>query len=100
MDDKLRKLKWDVKASKDHHEDATEHALKHARKDRPLDFNKKGHEEQFDFNLQVQDNLMAASRHLDKLDASERDKQIKKKAKDKLEEGGRRWQKAENDSVG
>ena len=87
VDDKLRKLEQDVETSKDHHEDAMEHALKRARKDRPLDFNRKGHEEQYSFNLQVQDNLTAAARQLEKLEASDRDKLIIKKAKDELEEG-------------
>ena len=87
VDNKLRKLERDVETSKDHHEDATERALKRARKDRPLDFNRKGHEEQFNFNLQVQDNLTAAARQLEKLESSDQDKLIIKKAKDELEEG-------------
>ena len=87
MDDKLKKLERDLEASRDDHEDAAERALKRARKDRPLVFNKKGHEEQFNFNLQVQDNLTAATRRLDKLQASDKDKQIIDKAKEELEEG-------------
>ena len=62
-------------------------ALKHARKDHPLDFNKKGHEEQFYFNLQVQDNLAAAARQLDKLETTDRDKAVLEKAREELEEG-------------
>ena len=65
----------------------TEEALKRARKERPLDFNKKGHEEQFRFNQQVQDNIAAASRQLGKLDTTDRDKAVLEKAKDELLEG-------------
>ena len=54
-------------AAKAHQEDATERALKCTRRERPLEFNRKGHEEQFRFNLQLQDNIDAASRQLEKL---------------------------------
>jgi len=86
MDNKLQKLEGDVKASKDHHEDVTGRALKRVRKDHPLKYSKKEQEEKFLFNLQVQDNLTAAARQLEKLEALDRDKQILKKAKDELKE--------------
>ena len=87
MGSKLSKLEEDLTAVKSQQEDVTEEALKRARKERPLDFNKKGHEEQFRFNQQVQDNIAAASRQLGKLDTTDHDKAVLEKAKDELLEG-------------
>jgi len=66
---------------KSHYEDMTEKALRFDRRQRPPDFNRKGHEEQYLFNLGVQDNISAASRQLDRLEISERDKSVVEKAK-------------------
>jgi len=57
MGTELSQLKEDLAAAKAQQEDATERALKLARRERSLDFNRKGHEEQFVFNQQVQDNI-------------------------------------------
>jgi len=87
MGDKLNKLEEDLAVAKAQQEDATEQALKRARKERPLEFNRKGHEEQFLFNQQVQGNIASASRQLGKLEATDRDKAVLEKARDELMEG-------------
>jgi len=60
MGDNLSKLEEDLATAKAEQEDSTEHLLKQARRDRPLEFNQKGHKEQFHFNPQVQDNITSA----------------------------------------
>jgi len=50
MGTELSQLKEDLAASKAQQEDATEQALQLARRECSLDFNRKGHEEQFVFN--------------------------------------------------
>ena len=87
MGDKLTKLEGDLAAAKAQQEDTTERALKRARRERPLELNRKGHEEQFHFNLQLQDNIAAASRQLGKVEAMERGKAIIDKAREELQEG-------------
>ena len=87
LNQKLLKLEKDVAATKDHHEDTTEHAIKRTRRGQPLEFNRVGHEEQFYFNLEVQDNNASASRQLDRLETSEKDKAIIQKVKEELQEG-------------
>jgi len=87
MGNKLSKLEEDLPTTKAEQEDLTERALKRARRDRPLEYNWKGHEEQFQFNLQVQDNIKSASRHLDKLEAIDCEKAVIEKAKEELQEG-------------
>jgi len=79
----------DIAAAKAQQEDATEQALKLAWRERSLDFNQKGHEEQFVFNQQVQDNIAAASKQLGKLESTtgDREKSVINKAKEKLQEG-------------
>jgi len=73
--------------TKDHHEDMTEHAIKRARRDQTLEFTCKGHEEKLYFNVEVQDNITAASRQLESVETSEKDKAIIQKAKEELQEG-------------
>jgi len=84
---KLGKLEADLAETKESHEESTERALKRIKRDRPLQFQKKGHEEQFKFNLDVQDHVSAAASHLGKLAPSEKDKPIVEKAIKELEEG-------------
>ena len=47
LEDKVAKLEEDVKSS---NQDAAERAVKKAKRERPLEFKRKGHEEQFYFN--------------------------------------------------
>jgi len=85
--EKLGKLEADLAATKESQEESTERALKRIRRDRPLQFQRKGHEEQFRFNLDVQDHVAAAANHLGKLAPSEKDKPIIERALKELEEG-------------
>ena len=64
MGTEISKLKEDLATAKEQQEDATERAVKLARREHNLDFNRKGHKEQFLFNQQVQDNIATASRQL------------------------------------
>jgi len=75
MGTELSQLKEDLAAAKAQQEDATEQALKLARRERSLDFNRKGHEKQFAFNQQVQDNIAATSRQLGKLESTAGDRE-------------------------
>ena len=52
LDIKLKKLEKDVAAAQ---EDATEKAIKRAKRDRPIKFKCKGHQEQYVFNEEVED---------------------------------------------
>ena len=87
MGSKLSKLEEDLSAAKTQQEDAMELALKRARKERPLEFNHKGHQEQFLFNETVKDNIAAATRQLGKIEPSDREKAVIEKAKEELQEG-------------
>ena len=68
MGTEISKLKEDMATAKEQQEDATKRAVKLVRRERNLDFNRKGHEEQFLSNQQVRDNIAAASRQLGKLE--------------------------------
>jgi len=62
--------------------------VKLASRERNLDFNRKGHKEQFLFNQQVRDNIAAASRQLGKLELTgDREKVVIDRARDELLEG-------------
>ena len=62
--------------------------MKLASRERNLDFNRKGHKEQFLFNQQVRDNIAAASRQLGKLELTgDREKAVIDRARDELLEG-------------
>jgi len=78
---KLNKLEQDMTAAQ---EDATERALKRSRRDRPTEFNRRGHKEQFDFNEEVDDRLDAAARKMRRLAPSEADKKLVQEAIDEL----------------
>ena len=54
LDTKLKKLEKDAATM---HEDAMERALKRAKQDRSLEFKQKGHQEQYEFNKEVEDHL-------------------------------------------
>ena len=64
LDDKLKKLEKDVAAAQ---QDATERALRKAKRGRSMEFKRKGHQEQFEFNEQVEDHLEAASKKIKKI---------------------------------
>ena len=58
------------------------------RRDKPYEFHRKGHEEQYRFNLGIVDHVAAATTQLDKIQpASEKDKAMLDKARKELEEG-------------
>ena len=52
LDEKLKKLEHDVATAQ---EDATERAIKRAKRECPYEFRKKGHQEQYLFNAEVAD---------------------------------------------
>ena len=88
LDGKLRKLEADVAASQESQEDATEQALKRLKRDKPYEFRRKGHEEQYRFNSEVSDHMSAAASQLSKLRPStDKDKATLEKARKELEEG-------------
>ena len=64
LDTKLKKLEKDVAAAQ---EDATERAIKRAKRDRLIEFKRKGHQEQYVFNEEVDDHLEAAVKKIKKL---------------------------------
>ena len=85
LEDKIAKLEEDVKSS---NQDAAERAVKKAKRERPLEFKRKGHEEQFYFNQDVGDCIAAATRHLGKIATpAEKEKAAMEKAVKELEEG-------------
>ena len=59
LDQWFRKLEEDFTKAQ---EDATERAIKHARREHPPEFKNKGHQEQFSFNLEVADHVDVAAR--------------------------------------
>ena len=67
----VKRLQDKVAATKSHYEDMMEHMLRFARRQRPPDFNREGHEEQYFFNLGIQDNISVASRQSDRLETSD-----------------------------
>ena len=74
LDGKLKKLEEDATATQ---QDATERALR----DRPYEFRRKGHEEQFSFNVEVGDRIDVAAIRLSKLTpSSDKDKATLKQA--------------------
>ena len=88
MGTEISKLKEDMATAKEQQEDATKRAVKLVRRERNLDFNRKGHEEQFLSNQQVRDNIAAASRQLGKLESTgDREKAVIDRARDELLEG-------------
>ena len=82
LDDKLKKLEKDVAAAQ---QDATERALRKAKRGRSMEFKRKGHQEQFEFNEQVEDHLKAASKRIKKI-ATPGDSDSKRFPKEALEE--------------
>jgi len=72
--EKLMKLEADLAATKESQEESTERALKRIKRGHPLQLQRKGHEELFRFNLDVQDHMSAAANYLRKLAPSEKDK--------------------------
>ena len=82
LDAKLKKLEKDVAAAQ---QDETERALRKAKRGRLMEFRRKGHQEQFEFNEQVEDHLEAASKKIKKI-ADPADSDSKKFLKEALEE--------------
>ena len=88
LDGKLKKLEADVVASQESQEDATERASKHLKRDKPYEFCRKGHEEQYRFNSEVLDHMSAAASQLSKLcPSTDKDKATLEKVRKELEEG-------------
>ena len=85
LEERFKKLEEDVAAS---HEDATERALKRVKRDRPLEFKRKGHEEQYVFNAEIGDRIEAAVRKIKKINApTEKDAKTAQEALNELREG-------------
>ena len=69
-------------------EDATEQALKRAKRDCPLEFRKKGHEEQYLFNVEIRDRIESAAKKIKKMSTpSDKDAKVTQDAFDKLHVG-------------
>ena len=87
LDAKLKKLEKDVAAAQ---EDATERALKRAKRDRLIEFKWKGHQEQYEFNEGIKDRLEAVTKKIKRLTPRVPDddtKKFPKEALDELQEG-------------
>ena len=85
LDEKLKKLEQDIATAQ---EDATERAIKRAKRERPYEFRKKGHQEQFLFNAEVADRVEAAAKKIQKLaPPDERQKKAVEEALEELKEG-------------
>ena len=96
------KLEGDVAASQELQEDATERAVKSLRMDKPYEFRRKGHEEQYRFNSGIMDHLAVATIQLEKIQpTSDKDKATLDKArKDRSWRKVRQpWQNATNISA-
>ena len=63
-DNKLKKLEKDVTAAQ---AEATERVLKKAKRGCAVEFKRKGHQEQYSFNEEVEDRLEAAAKKIKKL---------------------------------
>ena len=94
MTEKLKKLEQDVHAGQD---TAAERVVKKLKRDRTLEFKKKGHERQFLFNDEVKDRMESAATSLEKVDPSTAaSKTALDDTKKELEEGMQfiaQWQK-------
>ena len=85
MSEKLEKLEKDVHAGQD---TAAERAVKKLKRDRGLEFKKKGHERQFLFNDEVKDKMENATAAMQKVDPSTKtSREALDEAKKELEEG-------------
>ena len=81
----MRNSEAEVMASQ---QDATERAIKWAKRDHPYEFRKKGHQEQYIFNGEVADRVKTATKKLLKLaPAGEKDKKIVEETVMELKEG-------------
>ena len=49
----VKRLEEEIAATKSHYKDMTERVMRFASRQRPSDFNRKGHEEQYFFNLGI-----------------------------------------------
>ena len=87
LEEKLQKFDAELESTKDSQEEATERALTRIKRDRPIQFQRKGHEEQYRFNADIRDHVAAASRQLEKLAPPEKEKPIVEKAIRELNEG-------------
>ena len=87
LEEEMSKFKTDLKATKESHEEATEQALKCIRMDRPQQFQRKGHKEQYRFNADIQDHVAWTSRQLKKLAPQDKEKPIVQMAMKELKEG-------------
>ena len=75
-------------ASQESQEDTTEQAFKCLRKDKPYEFRRNGHEEQYRFNSEVLDHMSATASQLSKLHPlTDKDKATLEKVRKELEEG-------------
>ena len=94
LESRFSGLKEDVKSSQ---LEATEKADKNAKWEQPLEFKKKGHEEQYYFNQDISDCIIAATQQLGKINpSSDRDKAAMEKTIKELEEDAAsivQWQK-------
>ena len=84
LDGKLKKLEDDFTATQ---KDVTERALKKAQRERPYEFCRKGHKEQFAFNAEVGDRIDPAARKMSKLGPTSEDKATLQQAMSELKEG-------------
>ena len=85
LESRFARLEEDVKSSQ---LEATEKAVKKAKQEQPLEFKKKGHEEQYYFNQDINDCIIAATQQLGRINpSSDRDKTAVEKTIKKLEEG-------------
>ena len=88
LEGKLQKLETDVATSQELQEDATERAIKRLKMEKPYEFHRKGHEEQYCFNSDVSEHVATVTNYLSKLQPStEKEKATLEKVKKELEEG-------------
>ena len=85
LEDKITRLEEDVKTS---NLEAAEKAVKKAKRERPLEFKRKGHEEQYRFNQDIGDCIASATNHIAKIATpGEKDKAAMERAVKELQEG-------------
>jgi len=85
FEERFSRLEEDVGAAQ---EDATERAIRRAKRDRPIDFRQKGHEDQFVFNADIEDRLESAAKKMKRLaPATEKETKVLQEAYEELREG-------------
>jgi len=85
FEERFSRLEQEVRATQ---EDATERAIRRAKRNRPIDFRQKDHKDQFLFNKEIGDRLESATKKMRKVTpTSEKENKVLQEAYEELREG-------------